>query len=172
MTNRAPVLVSLEEYLTTDYSPDVDYLDGELEDRNVGENDHSYLQRQILVYLIAREKEWDIYAIQEQRVQISRTRYRIPDVCVMAGSRPSEPIFTQPPILCIEVLSPDDRSSRVQRKIDDYLGFGVRSVWVIDPVNRRAWVYTREGITEVKDGVLRAARPGGPEIVVPLHEIL
>jgi hypothetical protein len=39
--------VSVEDYLSTDYSPDVEYLDGELVDRNVGEKDHSKLQMAI-----------------------------------------------------------------------------------------------------------------------------
>ncbi len=33
--------LSLEEYLRTDYEPDCDYLDGQLEERNAGELDHS-----------------------------------------------------------------------------------------------------------------------------------
>jgi len=37
-------LVSVSEYLETSYRPDVDYVDGELLERNVGELDHSRLQ--------------------------------------------------------------------------------------------------------------------------------
>jgi Uma2 family endonuclease len=58
--------------------------------------------------------------------------------------------------------------SRMQEKIDDYLGFGVRYVWLVNPQSRRAYVYTSEGMTEVKDGVLRTREP---EIAVPLAEI-
>ena len=57
-----------------------------------------------------------------------------------------------------EILSPEDRISRMQERIDDYLAFGVSYVWVIDPKTRRAWVHTPTGISEVKDGVLRTRK--------------
>jgi Uma2 family endonuclease len=46
-----------------------------------------------------------------------------------------------PPLLAIEVLSPNDRADRVMDKIDDYLRNGVRLVWVINPVSRSVTVY-------------------------------
>ena len=41
---QAATLISVTEYLATSYRPDVDYLDGQLVERNVGEFDHSRLQ--------------------------------------------------------------------------------------------------------------------------------
>ena len=161
-------LVPVEEYLHSVYRPDVDYVDGVLVDRNVGEKNHAKVQREILVYLHMRRAQWNIFAIQESRVQISRTRYRVPDVCVFVGPEPDEQIFTQPPFLCIEVLSPEDRMSRMQERIDDYLAFGVEYVWVVDPKTCRAWIYRTEGMHEVRDGFLRTENP---EIAVPLAEI-
>ncbi len=161
-------LVSVEEYLHTDYEPDCDYVDGELEDRNVGEKDHAKLQLEILLYLRERREQWGIFAIQEVRVQVSPTRFRVPDLCVFAGPEPDEQIFRCPPFLCIEILSPEDRMSRMQRKIDDYLKFGVAYVWVLDPQARGAWVYTADGMREVRDGVLRTE---APEIAVPLSAV-
>jgi Uma2 family endonuclease len=167
MKTSAPV--SVEEYLSTDYSPDVDYVDGELMERNVGEKDHSRLQGLLTAYLVNREVEYGIRAFPEQRVRVSPRRFRVPDVCVTVGLEPDEQIFTTPPFLCIEILSPEDRMSRIQQKIDDYLSFGVHYVWLIDPQSKRAWVYTREGIAEVKDGVLRTEKPS---ISVPIDEVL
>src|SRR6185295_19323690 len=40
----ATTLISVEEYLSSVYDPDMDYVDGELEDRSVGEKDHAKLQ--------------------------------------------------------------------------------------------------------------------------------
>ncbi|MBZ5723370.1 MAG: Uma2 family endonuclease [Acidobacteriia bacterium] len=162
-------LIAVEEYLHTAYRPDCDFVDGIIEERNVGEKDHAKLQQEILFYLRERRREWNIFVIQELRVRVSATRYRIPDICVVAGPEPDEQVFTSPPFLCIEVLSPEDRMSRMQKRIDDYLSFGVRYVWVVDPQTGRAWIYTAEGIREVRDGMLRTE---GPEIVVPLAEVL
>jgi Uma2 family endonuclease len=49
-----------------------------------------------------------------------------------------------PPILAVEVLSPNDRADRVTRKIMDYLRGGVRLVWLIDPEARTVAVYHPE----------------------------
>jgi len=161
-----PAVVSVDEYLHTAYRPDCDYVDGVIVERNVGEKDHSKLQWQLMRYL---EQHYpNFFTIHETRVQISATRFRVPDLCVFAGPEPDEQIFTHPPFLCIEVLSPEDRMSRMQAKIDDYLGFGVSYVWVIDPQTRKAWIYTAEGMREVRDGVLRTAEP---EIAVPIGEL-
>ena len=34
-------LISVEEYLNTTYRPDVEYVDGEIQERNLGEFDHA-----------------------------------------------------------------------------------------------------------------------------------
>ena len=164
----ARTLVPVEEYLHTSYDPDCDYVDGEVVERNVGEWDHSELQTAIAAYFYALRKRLQIFTVVEQRVQVSRTRFRVPDICIMAGPKPTEQIFTRPPLVTIEILSKDDRVGYMQEKIDDYLAFGVRYVWVIDPRTRRAWVYTQEGARESKDGILRTENPA---IELPLPEI-
>jgi Uma2 family endonuclease len=164
----APTLVPVDEYLHTLYRPDCDYVDGLVLERNAGEKDHSKLQQGIWLYLWQRRKSWNIFPIIEQRVQISPARYRVPDVCVVAGPEPDEQIFTQPPFLCIEILSPEDRMSRMQQRIADYLAFGVSYVWVVDSQTRAAWIYTSGSMREVRDGIMRAENP---EIAVPLNEV-
>jgi len=161
-------LVSVEEYLHTVYEPDCEYVDGVLVKRTVGEKDHSKLQQEILYYLHQRRKLWNIFVIQSQTVQVSPTRYRVPDICVVVGPEPDEQIFTTPPFLCIEVLSPEDRMSRMQQKIGDYLKFGVSYVWVVDPQTRQAWIYTADTMREVQDGMLQTENP---ELVVPLSAV-
>ncbi len=165
---KAAALVPVEEYLRTAYSPDCDYVDGEVQERNLGERDHSDLQSEFVYYFRARRRAWKVFAFAEQRVQVAPRRFRIPDVCVVVGQKPNDPIFRTPPFICIEILSPEDRMSRVQERIDDYLKFGVPYVWVLDPGPRRAWVYTKTGIQEVTDGVLRTENP---DLAVPLAEI-
>lgn len=152
-------LVSVEEYLDTVYEPDCDYVDGELVDRNVGERDHAHAQGEVFFHLRQGRKKWNIYPSVEARVQVSPTRFRVPDVCAFIAPAPAGQIFTHPPFLCVEILSPEDRMSRVQQKIDDYLAFGVEYVWLINPQTRRAWVYRRDGIREIRDGTLRTANP-------------
>jgi Uma2 family endonuclease len=162
-------LVSVEEYLHTLYRPDCDYVDGVLVDRNVGEVTHQVTVREVLFYFYERRRPWDIFVIQSVRVRISPSRYRVPDVLVVLGPEPDEQILTKPPFLCVEILSPEDRVGRMQDRIDDYLRFGVRYVWVIDPYRQKAWIYTKDEIREVRDGLLRTE---DPELIVPLAEVL
>jgi Uma2 family endonuclease len=97
--------------------------------------------------------------VPEQRVQVSPTRFRIPDVTVVLGG-PDGQILRKPPFLCIEVLSPEDRMSRVRERVQDYLNMGVPQVWVLDPQAKAAYTITpADGWREVKDGVLRTANP-------------
>jgi Uma2 family endonuclease len=133
----------------------------------VGEWDQSRLQMLLSRYLSNREKVWGILVVVEQRVQVKPTRFRIPDVAVLVAP-PSGPIVNEPPLLCVEILSPRDRMQEMQERIDDYLAFGVRYVWLIHPQTRRAFVYTAEGVREVKDGVLCTDEP---HIRVPLTEL-
>ena len=161
-------LVSVEEYLSTSYRPDREYIDGVIEERNLGEDDHSGLQGALTVYLSLRQKQWKTRVRAEQRVQVSKTRFRIPDICVVLNPGPREPIITKPPFICIEILSKKDTVEGLQARIDNYLAFGVPFVWVINPRSRRAFVYTAEGSHEAKDGVLRTANP---EFLVPLAEV-
>ena len=161
-------LISVEEYLRTSYRPDCDYVDGEVLERNVGEKDHGKTQKSLYLYFGAREKEWGIWVIAEQRVQVTPTRFRVPDFCVLL-EEPDEQIFTRPPFVCVEILSPEDRMSRVTQKADDYLRMGVRYVWVLDPSTKRAWSITpAEGWREERTGTLRTQDPA---IELPLSEI-
>ena len=164
---RNATLVTMEEYLTTDYSPDCDYVDGHIEEHTLGEQPHSGLQREFIVYLHSRRKKWGIEIWPEQRVQTTATRFRIPDVCVTIGE-PDEPIFRTAPFLCIEILSSEDRMTRVEKRLQEYLDMGVRFVWVVNPVSRAAWIYSGAGKQAVTDGLLRTS---DPDILVPLDEL-
>lgn len=146
-------LISVEEYLATSYSPDCDYVDGELIERNLGTKGHSKLQRELILWFAKRYV--DLATFPEQRVRVAATRFRIPDVCVYPLPEPDEEVFTQPPYICIEVLSPEDSFPRLQKKFDDFLNMGISNIWVFDPPTRRAWTITHEGHLEALDGVLR-----------------
>ena len=80
----------------------------------------------------------------------------------------TEQILTSPPFIAIEILSKDDRISQMHERIDDYLNFGVRYVWLIDPRTRRAWFHTKASSHESKDGILRTEDPA---IELPLPKI-
>jgi len=131
--------ITIDQYLKTPFEPDAEFVNGEVEERNVGEYDHSTVQREILFWLHRHDKEWQIRTIQEQRTLLPSGNVRIPDVSVWRRDVPVEPVFSHPQLIAIEVLSPEDRQSRVQRKIEDYGQSGIPNIWIVDPVNRIGW---------------------------------
>jgi Uma2 family endonuclease len=164
----AATQISVTEYLNTTYRPDRDYVDGEVLERKLGEYEHSRPQMRLILFFGTREKEWHIRVVPEQRVQVKPTRFRIPDVCVVLEESPVEAIFRQPPFICIEILSKDDSFNSVIDRLDDYVAMGVPNVWVIEPHARRGYRYTKEGLLEATDGVLRTSNPA---LEVPLNAL-
>ena len=144
------------EYLESVYRPDVDYVDGVIEERNVGEYDHADLQRAVLLALYMQEQRAGVKAMQELRVQVTATRYRVPDVCLLPSGLRTQ-IIQEVPLLCVEVLSPRDNILRMRERCEDFLRMGVPVVWIFDPQARIAYVLTAEEMTEHRAGILRLA---------------
>jgi Uma2 family endonuclease len=142
----APPLLSIDEYLHTSYKPDVHFVDGEIEERNVGEYDHGKIQTLIAVLFTNHEDEWATDAIVEQRMRIGSSRVRICDVAVLQAGAPREQVTATPPLICIEILSPKDRISRAELVLADYFAMGVPNIWLIDPYKRAAYTFSATGL--------------------------
>jgi len=127
--------LSLLEYLKTSYRPDREFVDGELVERNVGKWEHARLQALLAVWLGSQEKTWSVKVATEQRVKVSALRVRIPDVMLVSRG-PQPEIIVEPPVLVVEILSPDDTYTETQSRSADYLHMGVPCVWIIDPTSR------------------------------------
>jgi Uma2 family endonuclease len=162
----ASAAVSVEEYLHTMYRPDCDYVDGEVIERNVGELSHSLVQGILVGIFRDLAKVQPIRVAPELRNKVSATRYRVPDICVMLKSQKPEPVLNSPPFLCVEILSPEDRMTRVLERIKEYFIFGVSYVWVIDPETRTAYSYTADEGHQVRDRLATA----NPELAISLPE--
>jgi Uma2 family endonuclease len=161
-------LVSVEEYLRSRYSPDCDFVEGRVLERNLGEKDHGKLQGALIVYLYRYRKQ-NLHAWPSQRVQIKADRFRIPDICVTEGE-PEEEIFTAPPLICIEILSREDSLASTHTRVREFLLFGVPYVWVLNPGTREAHIASLTGYTLLSNGVLRTAPPH-PDVSVELDEL-
>lgn len=166
MTTTTAIPVS--EYLATTYRPDCDYVDGELQERNLGEYDHGSIQLSVGALLLGKSAEWHIRVATELRVQVSENRFRVPDICVLDAAAPKEQIVHHPPLLCIEVLSPEDTVYRMRDRIHDYLQMGVPQVWLLEPKTRTAIICSGNTMVEHTAGDL--ILPGSP-ITVPIEQI-
>jgi Uma2 family endonuclease len=148
-------LIPVSEYLQTTYRPDRDYVDGELKERNVGEQPHGDLQMILGTIFRNNRLTWGVRPLGDTRVQVTPTRYRIPDICVVRNTDPKDAIIRFVPLLCIEILSKDDRLIELQERVDDYAQMGVEKIWAIDPWKRHGYYAGRRGFTQPEDGVLR-----------------
>ena len=157
-------LVSVREYLTTSYRPDCDYVDGRVEERNVGEYDHGYLQALLTHLFMNHREDWGVIPLPDVRVQVKTTRFRVPDVTVLRAGTPREQVLTHPPLLVIEILSPEDRLSRFTERTDEYLDFGIEHIWIVDLARRLAYRVTRTGLELAPSGEITV--PGMPIRVV------
>ena len=153
----AAVHIPVSEYLRTTYRPDRDYIDGEVRERNVGEQPHAHLQA-ILVGIFQQNRiAWAIRTLPEQRFQVTPTRYRIPDLLLLRNTDPKDDIIAFAPLLCVEILSREDRLNEIRERVADYVSVGAKAAWVVDPWRRVAYEQTAEGLREPADGILRVA---------------
>jgi Uma2 family endonuclease len=141
LTMSATTHIPIEVYLRSSYEPDAEYVDGEIEERPTGENDHSAWQEAICFWFRQHARDWNVRVRPELRVQVAPARFRVPDVTVLSRDQPIEPIVTQPPLAVFEVLSPEDSLQRLKRKLEDYRIMGIPEIWIIDPQDSTYYRY-------------------------------
>jgi Uma2 family endonuclease len=78
------------------------------------------------------------------------------------------PYPTEPVLLCVEVLSPEDRIGGTLAKCEEYHAWGVPFCWVIDPEKQTAWQYHSGGELQpiARDGTLTAGT-----LIVTMEEL-
>ena len=155
-----PALLSINEYLRTSYHPDADFVDGEIEERHLGEYEHGKIQTFFSFVFTLNEESWGTDAVVEQRIRVTSDRVRVCDVAVLRSDAPHEQVTATPPLLCIEILSPEDRISRAKVVLADYLSMGVQNIWLIDPLRRIAYTFDATGLHEADFSNLTV--PGTP----------
>jgi Uma2 family endonuclease len=153
----SPSLVSLAEYLATSYDPDVEYVDGVLVERNVGDWLHSLIQRNLIVAL--SRKYPHLFAVPELRSRTRETRYRLPDVSVLLHV-PETRFLLEAAHIAIEILSEDDRMSQVLEKLAEYEAAGIAHIWLVEPRLELLSVYSGGSLNRVE----RLTAPEGIEL--------
>ena len=161
-------LVSVEEYLHSTYRPDCDLVDGRVEERNVGEFDHATLQGTLFGLLWNQRKNWNVRVVPECRLQVRPDRFRVPDIMVLRAEQKVHRIVHEAPLICIEVLSPEDTWKRMRERIADYVAMGVPQVWVFDPGEREAFRCDAEGFHRIHESELNVP---GTEIQLDLNTV-
>jgi Uma2 family endonuclease len=146
--------ISVEQYLSMVFEHDCEYVDGVIEERDLGEFEHAFLQGILTSLFFNHREEWGIICLPEQRVQTRRDHFRVPDVTILHAGTPRERILTRPPLVVIEIQSPEDTLRRTAAKAAEYLDFGVEYVWIIDPDARVGYRGTAAGLELARSGEL------------------
>ncbi len=152
--------VSIQEYLAMEFEHDCEYVDGRIEERDLGEFEHAYVQGILITLFNNHREDWGVFALPEQRVQTQNTHFRVPDITILREGTKREAILTHPPLLVIEVQSSDIPLRKTEVKAGEYLAFGIEHVWVVDPYARVAYRGTPAGLELVRSGELEV--PGTP----------
>jgi Uma2 family endonuclease len=152
----AATLISVEEYLSTSYEPDMEYVDGVLVETNVGEWKHGMAQSNIIYAL--RQKYPDVKIVPELRSRTRASRFRLPDVAVVLEP-PTGRYLTEAPFIAIEILSEEDRVSRLIEKLKEYAAWGAPNIWMFDPGPREMYVFKNDSLLEIKGDVIATESP-------------
>jgi Uma2 family endonuclease len=137
-------LITPQQYLATQFEREPELVRGEIAERPLPNLIHGRTQQRLAVHLDSVG-----YCCTEVRMRLAEDLYRIPDVAVFEGAGPTEAVPTAPPLLVVEISSPDDRLDAMLQKLDEYRTWGVRHVWLIEPERKRIHVYDQGSLTAV-----------------------
>jgi Uma2 family endonuclease len=160
------LVVPVEEYLSTTYRPNSEYIDGLLRQKSMPTWKHALIAAALLQLINMTFRRF--LAVPELTVRLREGKFLIPDVAVQRRDHIQDPYPTEPIHLCVEILSPDDRISEVFAKCEDYHEWGVLDTWIVDPESQRAWIY-RKG--ELPREVAESGALEANEISLPLASV-
>ena len=136
--------IRAEDYLRMTFEHDAEFVHGEIVERSTPIEIHSRIQRDLVILFGGLRRSHGLHVYAELRMKVAPDVYRIPDVAVFVGRPPQVP--ETPPLVAIEILSPDDRYLDLMQKLEEYRQWGVRHIWVIDPAAQRFSLYTEVGV--------------------------
>ena len=150
-------MISLDEYLNTSYEPDMDFVDGALVRRNVGTQLHGLLLAIVAAYFGQYRKSHGIKVFTAARLLVDATsrRHRVPDVMVLNSPCTKGKVVVDVPAIIVEIKSPDDTFDDVVSRCFDYEKLGVGNILVMDPDNKRAWLFNQGTLHLLADMSIR-----------------
>ena len=153
MTHRSitiPRKITLEEYLTYDDGTDQRYeLDeGYLILMPPATGQHELIISFLLTYFfqIIQQQKLDLFAYASGVEFLTRPQQpRKPDVCLISRQQAQaiwgvSAILSTPPMLAVEVVSPESIKRDYQIKLREYAQAGVAKYWIVDPLQEKITV--------------------------------
>jgi Uma2 family endonuclease len=143
-------LIPVSEYLRMSFDGlDREYIDGEIIERPLGSKRDSETQMCLLLFFHSLSDRHSLYIYPDLRVKLSERLYRVPDIAVYFGERPTENVPSHPPDVVVEVISEGDPHVEIIQKLVQYRAWGVKDVWSADPWALSLFVHDEHGYHQV-----------------------
>ncbi|MHC5774547.1 Uma2 family endonuclease [Nostoc sp.] len=145
--------IAFEEYLTYDDGNGFHYelVDGKLELRNPPTIEHflivDFLDTALDAEIKRRNCTW--LCFRESGVRTGRNKSRLTDLCVVTLEQAREllntsAVFESPPLLIVEVVSPESVKRGYRHKRSEYAALEVPEYWIGDPLEAKISVLLLE----------------------------
>nr|WP_269430975.1 Uma2 family endonuclease [Silvibacterium bohemicum] len=108
-----------------------------MEESCMEDQEHSAWQEALILWFGSHRKEWQLRARPKLRVNVSAEHYQIPDITLVRNEELQDQILTRPPIAVFEILSPDDRVSRLFEKLEQYKRMEIPNIILVEPAGAR-----------------------------------
>ena len=152
-----PEQLTLEQYNHVFFRPDAHFVDGRIVPRILGDWIHSRAIGSLIGALYPVCDALNLKSSISLRLQVSPTRVRVCDFVVLRPDAPHEQVSTVAPLLCIEVIGPEQPPDEELDTLADYLSMGVQNIWLIDPLRRAAFTFEVNGFHETDPANLTVA---------------
>ncbi|MBE9143831.1 Uma2 family endonuclease [Planktothrix mougeotii] len=181
------VKLTFEEYLTYQDGTDqrYEFVEGELVEMPPATGKHEAIITLLLVslFLEIKRQQYPYHARPNGIEFFTGMRTRRPDVSVISEQQKIEieqtsAILYTPPLLAIEVISPDYRDVHIKDKLAEYQSLGVPEYWTVDwncpTPNVTVRVLSLEGFytEQVFTGLEKIISPIFPKLVLTVQDIL
>jgi Uma2 family endonuclease len=137
--------ITAEQYLHMTFEYDAEYVHGELVERALPDLNHSRTQARACFAMEELHSRFRLIPCIGVPMKLAEDLFRVADVAVFSIC-PTEDYPEQPPLVIVEVVSPDDRYNYLMEKVEDYRVWGVPNIWVVDPHSKRLALYTEAGL--------------------------
>jgi Uma2 family endonuclease len=141
-------LITPEQYFATQFEREPELVRGELVERPLPTFPHGNIQLRMGSRLMALQQSYPVFTGVEVRVRMASDLYRIPDISMWEGTAPDS-LPASPPLLVVEISSPDDRLDAMLQKLEEYRAWGVHHIWLVEPELKRIHVYDRGSLAAV-----------------------
>jgi Uma2 family endonuclease len=151
--------ITLEEFLALpDTKPASEYIDGEIIQKPMPQKQHSIIQKKLLFAIDPILSDAGIgQAFPELRCTFGG-RAVVPDVVVFEEANISYDenedainVVSIPPDWTIEILSPEQSTTKVLKNINHCLAHGTQMGWLIDPIDRSVFVISADRTLQIID---------------------